>query len=137
MIKIWVSPTNFRSWASMYVDGAWTIEVLVPDNFNQLPPYWEYDPVTNSMVPYDPVIPQPDYAAIAKAQQELLIAGANDYINSRQWPARSLKGRLSTEEDALFDEWLTYLEALYAVDITAGQNAVFPEPPEKPDSYTM
>ena len=137
MISIWVSQTDYRSWADMYVEGGWTIEVLVPDNFHQLPPYWEYDPVTNSMVPYDPVIPQPDYVGMAKAQQELLIAGANDYINSRQWPARSLKGRLSSEEDALFDEWLTYLESLYAVDVSAGKNAVFPEPPEKPDSYTM
>ena len=138
MITIYVNQNNYCEYGGMYVPGSTTIPVEVPDNFWLIiPPYWEYDPISNSMIQYDPGVFVPDYVSIARYKKELLIDGANSYIDSRQWTARSLKGRLSAEEDALFDEWLTYVESLYAVDVSAGQNTVFPDPPDKPAQYTM
>lgn len=67
--------------------------------------------------------------AVAESQKQILIAQANDYMNSKQWPGKAAIGRLKGEELTQYHLWLDYLDALEEVDISRAPDIVWPTPP--------
>lgn len=66
---------------------------------------------------------------LAEDKKQALIEGANDYINSKQWPGKAAIGRLKGEDLTQYNLWLDYLDLLYAVDASMPQNIKWPKPP--------
>ena len=67
---------------------------------------------------------------LADDEKSRLTQGANDYINSKQWPGKAAMGRLKDTEKALYNLWLDYLDALEAVDTSSAPKINWPVPPE-------
>lgn len=67
---------------------------------------------------------------LADDEKSRLTQGANDYINSKQWPGKAAMGRLSDSEKAQYNLWLDYLDALEAVDTSSAPKINWPVPPE-------
>ncbi len=53
------------------------------------------------------------------------------YINRKQWSGKASLGRLDEIEQALYGEWLDYIDALNEVDTDSDSEMVLPEPPEQ------
>ncbi|MBM6608855.1 tail fiber assembly protein [Enterobacteriaceae bacterium RIT814] len=66
----------------------------------------------------------------AESRQKLLIAEANAHMNSKQWPGKAAIGRLKGDELVQYGNWLDYLDALGAVDISSAPDIHWPIPPE-------
>ena len=66
---------------------------------------------------------------LADDEKSRLTQGANDYINSKQWPGKAAMGRLKDTEKALYNLWLDYLDALEAVDTSKAPDITWPTPP--------
>ena len=66
----------------------------------------------------------------ADDEKSRLTQGANDYINSKQWPGKAAMGRLKDTEKAQYNLWLDYLDALEAVDTSSAPKINWPVPPE-------
>ncbi|HCQ8895316.1 TPA: tail fiber assembly protein, partial [Escherichia coli] len=63
-------------------------------------------------------IPPPTHEeqiAAAELEKQQLINQVNEYINSKQWPGKSVLGRLKDDELTQYNLWLDYLDALEAV----------------------
>lgn len=67
---------------------------------------------------------------LADVEKSRLIQGANDYINSKQWPGKSAMGRLKDAEKVQYNAWLDYLDALEAVDTSSAPDINWPVSPE-------
>ena len=52
---------------------------------------------------------------VAESEKSRRIQEANDFINSQQWPGRAVMGRLNDVEKQSYNEWLDYLDDLYAL----------------------
>ncbi|QGU14883.1 tail fiber assembly protein [Leclercia sp. 119287] len=77
-------------------------------------------------------IPPPSHeeqVAAADAEKQGKIDQANTFINSKQWPGKAAIGRLKGDELARYNEWLDYLDALEAVDVTTAPDIIWPEQP--------
>lgn len=70
-----------------------------------------------------------ELAASAAIMQQSLIAGANSWMNARQWPGKAAIGRLKDDELKSYGRWLDYLDALMATDTTRGPDISWPEKP--------
>lgn len=68
--------------------------------------------------------------AEAEKVRQVLIAQANGYMNSKQWPGKAAIGRLRGNELAQYNLWLDYLDALNSVDTSSTLYINWPEPPE-------
>lgn len=68
--------------------------------------------------------------AEAEKVRQVLIAQANDYMNSKQWPGKAAIGRLRGNEMAQYNLWLDYHDALEAVDTSSTSDINWPVPPE-------
>jgi hypothetical protein len=68
--------------------------------------------------------------AEAEKVRQVLIAQANDYMNSKQWPGKAAIGRLKGDELAQYNSWLDYLDALEAIDTSSAPDINWPVPPE-------
>ncbi|MGO3909302.1 tail fiber assembly protein [Huaxiibacter chinensis] len=77
-----------------------------------------------------PPLTPDEQIAVANTERNRLIFMANAQINSKQWPGKAAIGRLKGEELAQYNLWLDYLDALDAVDTSAGLNTEWPERPE-------
>lgn len=77
-----------------------------------------------------PLLSAEERTAQAVENKRVLIDAANAHIADRQWPSRLALGRLSADEKVLFNQWLDYLDALNALDVTADPDAPFPVQPE-------
>ena len=66
---------------------------------------------------------------LADDEKSRLTQGANDYINSKQWPGKAAMGRLKDTEKAQYNAWLDYLDALEAVDTSKAPDITWPEIP--------
>lgn len=65
-------------------------------------------------------IPPPTHEeqiAAAELEKQQLINQVNEYINSKQWPGKSVLGRLKDDELTQYNLWLDYLDALEAVGL--------------------
>ena len=62
-----------------------------------------------------------------------LIDQANAYMNSKQWPGKSVLGRLKDDELTQYNLWLDYLDALEAVDVSSAPDINWPVPPDPAD----
>ncbi|WP_049703716.1 MULTISPECIES: tail fiber assembly protein [Edwardsiella] len=62
----------------------------------------------------------------AEAKKQVLIAEANDFINSKQWPGKAALGRLKVDEVTQYNLWLDYLDALEAIDTSTIPNIIWP-----------
>jgi hypothetical protein len=67
---------------------------------------------------------------LADDEKSRLTQGANDYINSKQWPGKAAMGRLKDTEKAQYNAWLDYLDALAVVDTSNTDDIHWPEPPK-------
>lgn len=67
--------------------------------------------------------------AEAERYRQVLIAQANDYINSKQWTGKAAIGRLKGDELAQYNLWLDYLDALEIVDVSPAPVIEWPEQP--------
>ncbi|MEH1315052.1 tail fiber assembly protein [Citrobacter farmeri] len=70
-----------------------------------------------------------ELVADAEKVRQVLIAQANDYINSKQWPGKVAIGRLKGDELAQYNLWLDYLDALEAVDTSGAPDIEWPKQP--------
>ncbi|HAV7443512.1 tail fiber assembly protein [Escherichia coli] len=68
--------------------------------------------------------------ADADAEKQYLIAKANIYMNSKQWPGKAAIGRLKGDELEKYNLWLDYLDVLEAVDTSSASDINWPTPPE-------
>lgn len=59
-----------------------------------------------------------------------LIDQANAYMNSKQWPGKSVLGRLKDDELTQYNLWLDYLDALEAVDVSSAPDINWPVTPD-------
>lgn len=66
---------------------------------------------------------------LAEDEKSRLTQGANDYINSKQWPGKAAMGRLKDTEKAQYNLWLDYLDELEAVDTSKAPDITWPTPP--------
>ncbi|ENA0664146.1 tail fiber assembly protein [Enterobacter roggenkampii] len=66
---------------------------------------------------------------LADDEKSRLTQGANDYINSKQWPGKAAMGRLKDTEKAQYNLWLDYLDELEAVDTSTAPDIIWPEAP--------
>ncbi|EML9218111.1 tail fiber assembly protein [Citrobacter freundii] len=69
-------------------------------------------------------------AYTAEENKLVLIAQANGYINSKQWPGKAAISRLKGEELAQYNLWLDYLDALEAIDTSSAPDINWPVSPE-------
>lgn len=68
--------------------------------------------------------------AEAEKARQVLIAQANDYMNSKQWPGKAAIGRLRGNELAQYNLWLDYLDILDVMTISDVDAISWPVPPE-------
>ena len=54
-------------------------------------------------------------------------------MNSKQWPGKSVLGRLKDDELTQYNLWLDYLDALEAVDVSSAPDINWPVPPDPAD----
>ena len=66
---------------------------------------------------------------LADDEKSRLTQGANDYINSKQWPGKAAMGRLKDTEKAQYNLWLDYLDELEAVDTSKAPDIAWPDQP--------
>ena len=66
---------------------------------------------------------------LADDEKSRLTQGANDYINSKQWPGKAAMGRLKDPEKVQYNAWLDYLDALEAVNTLNAPDITWPEIP--------
>jgi len=66
----------------------------------------------------------------AASRKQSLIAQANDYMNSKQWPGKAAMGRLKDDEKEQYNLWLDYLELLEDVDTSAAPDINWPVSPK-------
>ncbi|MDM2775000.1 tail fiber assembly protein [Citrobacter sp. Cpo126] len=69
--------------------------------------------------------------AEAEKVRQVLIAQANDYINSKQWPGKAAIGRLKGDELTQYNLMLDYLDVLDAIDTSSAPDINWPVPPER------
>ena len=91
---------------------------------------WTYDGEKFSAPP-EPEPTHDELVQKAEILKQTLISDANNYIDSNQWPSKLALGRLSDADKQSFNEWLDYLDALGAVDISAAPDVNWPSSPEK------
>ena len=91
---------------------------------------WTYDGEKFSAPP-EPEPTHDELVQKAEILKQALISDANNYIDSNQWPSKLALGRLSDVDKQSFNEWLDYLDALGAVDISAAPDVNWPSRPEK------
>ena len=91
---------------------------------------WTYDGEKFSAPP-EPEPTHDELVQKAEILKQALISDANNYIDSNQWPSKLALGRLSDVDKQSFNEWLDYLDALEAVDISAAPDVNWPSRPEK------
>ncbi|HHR5464429.1 TPA: tail fiber assembly protein [Salmonella enterica subsp. enterica] len=101
----------------------------IPDGFVTDAPSSPYDDWNGECWVKDADAEHAALVASAEAQKQLLIAQANDYINSRQWPGKAAIGRLKGDELVQYNAWLDYLDALEAVDTSSAPDISWPTPP--------
>lgn len=85
----------------------------------------------NITVGVDPVKLKAIQVQEAEEQRQAMIAEANAYINSQNWPSKLALGRLKDEDKAKFNAWLDYIDAVTAVSISAAPDISWPEQPDK------
>ncbi|MGV4260927.1 tail fiber assembly protein [Citrobacter freundii] len=66
---------------------------------------------------------------IAENEKASLIAEANSFMNSKQWPGKAAIGRLKGDELAQYNLWLDYLDELEAVNTSAAPDIEWPGKP--------
>ena len=91
---------------------------------------WAYDGEKFTAPPE----PEPTHDELVQKDEihkQASISDANNYIDSNQWPSKLALGRLSDADKQSFNEWLDYLDALDAVDISAAPDVNWPSRPEK------
>lgn len=76
-----------------------------------------------------PAKTQEQEVAEAEGAKKILIAQANEYINSKQWPGKAAIGRLKGDELVQYNLWLDYLDALEIVDTSSAPDIKWPTPP--------
>lgn len=113
-------------------DGA-TVDITAPGDYpantTTLKPATPYDKWDGDTWVTDAVEQESAQIAAAEAHRQYLIAQANDYINTKQWPGKAAIGRLKTDELAKYNLWLDYLDALEAVDTSSAPDITWPTPP--------
>lgn len=67
--------------------------------------------------------------AAAESQKQHLIAQANIYMNSKQWPGKAAMGRLTDSEEKQYNGWLDYFDALEAVNTSTAPDIEWPSVP--------
>lgn len=77
-----------------------------------------------------PPLTHDEEVAQAEDKQQELIASANAYMNSKQWPGKAALGRLKGDELVQYNAWLDYLDALDAIDTSNAPNVDWPQSPE-------
>lgn len=96
------------------------------------PPAGKIRVVDGHNLPYFVDIPpltKDEQIASADAIKMQLVASANDFMNSRQWPGKAAIGRLKGEELQQYSLWLDYLDALEAVDTSSALDINWPVSP--------
>lgn len=68
--------------------------------------------------------------AAAEGKKKSLIASANEFIDSKQWPAKLMLGRLSDEDKKAFNKWLDYIDAVSLIETDSAPDILWPEPPK-------
>ncbi|MGK0704999.1 tail fiber assembly protein [Yokenella regensburgei] len=68
--------------------------------------------------------------AEAERYRQVLIAQANEYMNSKQWPGKAGTGRLKGDELARYNLWLDYLDALEEIDTSTAPDMKWPAAPQ-------
>lgn len=108
-------------------DGELTISDISPGK------YYTWDTDNNIWVLSDSAEQQQKEDQISEANNEMngLIAQANDYMNSKQWPGKAALGRLTDTEKAQYNLWLDYLDDLEAVNTSSAPDIDWPIQPEK------
>ncbi|WP_219388709.1 tail fiber assembly protein [Escherichia coli] len=71
-----------------------------------------------------------ELVALAERQRDRLISEANAYMSERQWLGKAAIERLKGDELAQYKLWLDYLDALYAVEVSAAPDIEWPTPPK-------
>lgn len=98
------------------------------------PPAGKYRGVNNSGMPCwldIPPLSQDELVKAAEGERQRLIDDANNFINSRQWPAKVAIGRLKGDDLVSFNLWLDYLDVLESLDVSIAPDISWPEGPEK------
>ncbi|ENO7479190.1 tail fiber assembly protein [Citrobacter amalonaticus] len=108
------------------------INDTVEAEFNGEPPEGKVRGVVDNMPAWVSAPPptKVELIADAEAEKQHLIAQANAYMNSKQWPGKAAMGRLKDEEKVQYITWLDYLDALEAVDTSSAPDINWPVPPE-------
>lgn len=65
----------------------------------------------------------------AKVEKQRRIDAANMYMNGKQWPGKAALSRLKGDELASYNEWLDYLDALEALDVSTAPKIIWPDQP--------
>lgn len=68
--------------------------------------------------------------AAAEAKKQGLLAAANEYMNSQQWPGKAALGRLKGDALTQYGLWLDYLDAVAAVDTQNAPEIAWPIAPD-------
>ncbi len=125
---IYVSTANYRDYSFAPIEGWPTIPVEVPDDFSG--GNKTYNPETGDWITDPPYVPtHEDHVRDAEAERQRLIGEANDFINSKQWPAKLALGRLSDADKAKYNLWLDYIDALDAIDSSTAPDIDWPPKP--------
>ena len=82
-----------------------------------------------AMALLNPPLTPEQHIAQAEEERQRRIDAANDFMNNKQCPGKAAIGRLKGEELARYNQWLDYLDALYAVDTSAAPDIEWPTPP--------
>ncbi|MCX9322017.1 tail fiber assembly protein [Escherichia coli] len=89
---------------------------------------WSYDGKTFTPPP-EPEKTQEQLIQEVVLKKEGLIAAANNYMNSKQWPGKAVLERLTVTEKEQYNLWLDYLDVLEAVDTSSAPDINWPDPP--------
>lgn len=131
----WVQVPDYRGQTAYATDNSGPAEIKlpgdVPEGYTLLVPATPYDNWDGKKWVTDKEAQKLGQVAEADAQKELLIAEANAYINSQNWPSKLALGRLKDEDKAKFNAWLDYIDAVTAVSISAAPDISWPEKPDK------
>ncbi|KAB0545596.1 tail fiber assembly protein [Pantoea stewartii subsp. stewartii] len=124
--------------AEYHNSGIWPADgIEVSDEvfvkFSATPPEGKMRGVGSDSMPVWIDIPPPtqdELVSAATITRQALISQANTFMNSRQWPGKAALGRLKEDDLALYNKWLDYLDALYAVDLAKAPQITWPIKPD-------
>lgn len=121
---IYLNKADYRSFgSSAALWGGDTLEVEVSDDFQGGAK--TYDPDSQTWVDD---LPLPvDYRAVAEDMRSQLLAQTN--VATADWRTELALGMLSEDDEATLKEWMQYIKAVKAMDVSGAPDITWPEPP--------